>query len=532
MNTHKIVRQSDFAAIEFEERTKQAFWKGGRDDAHSSRQSRRKHLAMLVVFSCSQLFCGAQSLTAQESALRDEARESLRKGVEFFRTKVAVEGTYLWQYSEDFSKREGEGKATVTQGWVQPPGTPAVGLAYVAAWEATSNRYYLEAIRETAYGLVRGQLLSGGWHYAIDFSAEGRKKAAYRDGGKKTARNTTTFDDDTTQAALRFLMRADQALGFKDAKIRESVEYALNSVLRAQYPNGGWPQGYDRFPDPTQFPVKAATFPETWPRQWPGSGQYWLRYTLNDNALAKTIETLFEAERIYTEASAGQARHELGTRCREAAEKAGDFLLLAQMLEPQPAWAQQYDFEMHPSWARKFEPPAVSGGESQGILRALMMVYRETGKRKYLEPIPRALAYLRASRLPDGQLARFYELRSNKPLYFTKTYELTYKDDDLPTHYSFKVQDQTEALAKEYEQVSAAAPAALKVQSGASKPRLTDSLRTEVKSIITAQDEEGRWVETGKLRYHQPSGERSRIIRCATFIKNVETLARYLEASR
>ena len=46
------------------------------------------------------------------------------------------------------------------------------------------------------------------------------------------------------------------------------------------------------------------------------------------------------------------------------AERAGDFILAAQMPEPQPAWAQQYDAAMHPAWARKFEPAseAVASG--------------------------------------------------------------------------------------------------------------------------------------------------------------------------
>src|SRR3954470_19083766 len=81
-----------------------------------------------------------------------------------------------------------------------------------------------------------------------------------------------------------------------------------------------------------------------------------------------------------------------------------------------PAWAQQYDADMHPAWARRFEPPAVTGGESHGAMRILLRVYRETGDARYLEPIPRALAYLRRSRLPDGRLARFYELETNRPL--------------------------------------------------------------------------------------------------------------------
>jgi len=466
--------------------------------------------------------------TAADETLRAQALVALQRGADFFRKEVAVEGTYLWQYSEDLAHREGEEKATATQAWVQPPGTPSVGQAFLTAWRATSNAWFLEAARETAHGLVRGQLLSGGWTYRIDFSADGWTKAAYRDGGKKTARNTTTFDDDTTQAALRFLAHVDEALGFRDAKIHECVEFALNAVLKAQYPNGAWPQGYDQFPEPEKFPVKRATYPETWPRTWPGSQEYWRRYTLNDNAMAKTVETLFEVARVYSATNAGASFHELAKRCQAAAAKAGDFLILAQMPEPQPAWAQQYDFEMHPCWARKFEPPAVTGGESQGAMRTLMLIFRETGERKYLEPIPRALEYLRRSRLPNGQLARFYELRSNQPLYFTKDYQLTYGDGDMPTHYGFKTGANLDAIASEYEQVKKLSPVELKPKPALTLPKTTPALEAEVRSIIAAQDARGRWVEDGKLK---SAPGVTRVIRCATFNRNVETLSRHVLAT-
>src|SRR5690606_27390840 len=125
-------------------------------------------------------------------------------------------------------------------------------------------------------------------------------------------------------------------------------------------------------------------------------------------------------------------------RYLQAAKRGGDFFLLAQLPEPQPGWAQQYDHDMHPAWARKFEPPAVTGGESQGVMQTLMLLYRRTGDDRYLKPIPRAIAYYRSSLLPDGRLARFYELKTNRPLYFTKDYQLTYDDGDMPTHYGFK----------------------------------------------------------------------------------------------
>ena len=464
--------------------------------------------------------------------LRQQALEGLRRAVTFFREEVAVQGTYLWQYSEDLTKREGEGVAAATQGWVQPPGTPSVGEALLTAHEATGDGFYLEAARETAHGLVRGQLQSGGWTYVIEFDPKQRRKFAFRDGGEPKGKNVTTLDDDTTQAALRFLMHADRALAFKDAAIHECVRYALDSLLRAQYPNGAWPQGFDRFPDPQKFPVTKAAYPESWSRTWPGSESYWQRYTLNDNALATTIETMFEVGRVYGPPAPANDLTDLAARCRAAAEKAGDFLVLAQMPEPQPAWAQQYDFDMHPAWARKFEPPAVTGGESHGAMRTLLGLYRETGKRKYLEPIPRALEYLRRSRLQDGRLARFYELRTNKPLYFTKDYQLTYDDSDVPTHYAFKVSDWTDAIAREYERIERLTSDQLAAL-GVRKPaRAGPAPVAEVKAALAAQDARGRWVEGGGLSYHRPKDPAVRVIRCETFIRNVETLSRYLAATR
>lgn len=471
------------------------------------------------------------AVAAGDTALRSAAAQALRRAVAFFRHEVAVHGTYLWRYSEDLSRREGEGVATATQGWVQPPGTPSVGNAFLDAYEATGDAFYLEAARETAHGLARGQLQSGGWTYLIEFDPAQRRKFAYRDSGPATGRNVSTLDDDTTQAALRFLVRADRALGFQDATVHQAVRYGLECLLKAQYPNGAWPQGWDRFPEPEKFPVKPAAYPASWLRAWPGSGQYWRFYTLNDDALATTIETLLEASRRLTRAAPGNDLTNLASRCRTAAEKGGDFLLLAQMPEPQPAWAQQYDFDMHPAWARKFEPPAVTGGESQGALRLLLALYRETGRAKYLEPVPRALDYLRRSRLPDGRLARFYELRSNRPLYFTRDYHLTYDDGDVPTHYAFKVADRTEAMARDYARLKAQPPKPAGSRSAEPAEPSAPSL-AQVKAVLAGLDSRGRWVEPGRLRSDQGSDQPTRVIRTDTFIRNVQILSRYLAATR
>ncbi len=456
--------------------------------------------------------------------LREDARRAMQRAVEFYSTKVASHGGYVYRYSDDLAKREGEGKTDLDTLWVQPPGTPAVGMAFVEAYELTREPSLLAAADAAADCLIQGQYRSGGWNASIEFAPAERKKTAYRvdppdQKSKATPFNVTSYDDDKSQSAMRFLMRLDQVKDFKDERLHEAIMFALDSTLKAQYPNGAWPQGHAEFPDPEKYPVKQASFPETWSRTMTAK-YYHQFYTLNDNSLADVIDVMLLAAEIY-----GDAKY------RRAAERAGDFLILAQLPEPQPAWAQQYDFEMHPCWARKFEPPAITGSESQGAIRALLQIYTVTGDRKYLKPIPPAIEYLKRSRLSDGRLARFYELQTNKPLYFTKEYVLTHDDSDVPTHYGFKVEVKLEELSREYEKLAGLDAAALEAirHPQPKKPgKPSPSLEAEARRVIAALDTRGAWVEEGTLKYHGKGDGTRRVIDSRTFIKHLTTLSRYL----
>ncbi|MGE0757658.1 MAG: pectate lyase [Pirellulaceae bacterium] len=460
---------------------------------------------------------GAQSLTAES------ADAALRKAVGFYREHVSVQGGYLWRYSEDLSLREGEGDATATLAWVQPPGTPSVGQAYLTAYERTGEPYLLEAAVETARALVKGQLASGGWDYRIEFDPQKRGTYAYRVDGAPgpRARNVTTLDDNTTQSALRFLMHVDRTLKFADGPIHSAVEYALNQLREAQYPNGAWPQRFSAPPKDEDYPVVKANYPATWSRTYPGTN-YMDYYTLNDNAQADVIDTMFEAAEIY-----GNQQY------FESARRGGDFLILAQMPEPQPAWAQQYNAQMQPAWARKFEPPSITGGESQGAIRILMQVYRQTGDKKYLEPIPRALDYLEKSQLPGNRIPRFLELKTNRPLYFTRQYELVYTDDDLPTHYGFITGLTTSRLRSDYERLVATPADQLKRERTPERFRPSDDLTAAAGRVVAELDSRGAWVEEGKLA-HAGGGNRpaEKILDMRTFARNVDTLSRYLAAGK
>ncbi len=420
--------------------------------------------------------------------------------------------------------REGEGRATESQVWLQPPGTPSVGDALLAVYHDTGNRRYLEAARAAGLCLVRGQLISGGWTYRVEFDPDKRDRYAYRVDVESAEgrRNTSTLDDDTTQSALAFLIRLDQALDTDDEAIHEAVSYGLAKVLDAQYPIGAWPQRFEkRAPSEENCPVCKASYPDDWSRTWPRTG-YGHCYTLNDNAIADVVVLMLQAAEAY-----GDERY------RRAAERAGDFLILAQMPEPQPAWCQQYSLEMQPVWARKFEPPSVTGGESQGAMRTLMNLYRHTGNRKYLEPIPKALDYLERSELSEGRLARFYELKSNRPLYFTKDYQLTYSDADMPTHYGFQVGSGVARLRRQYERLAETDADELEAarQTIARPPALSARLIEQTRRVVHSIDDRGAWVEEGWLKCFDRDDQSGRVITSRTFAANIRLLGRYLAAS-
>lgn len=473
-------------------------------------------------FALSLVVAAACCCQAAEQPTREEAAQTLRKAVEFFHSAVSSESGYVWRCSGDLTLKEGEGKASETVIWVQPPGTPTVGSAFLDAYEATADQLHLDAALDAACALLKGQLRTGGWYYHIELDSDKRQEYAYRDLPERKVRRwnrATTLDDNTTQATLRFLMRLDKILEFEDEDIHEAVMFALGALLTAQYPNGAWYVWWDHYPtrpSPEDYPVAAASYPESWSRAW--TKDFSGCYVINDDLMADMVEVMLDAYEVYGDDT-----------YLESALQAGQFLLLAQMPDPQPAWAQQYDRNMHPAWSRKFEPPAITARESHGVIATLMLLYRRTSDSKYLEPVPRALQYLQNSRLPDGRLARFYELGTNRPLYFNKEYQLTYDGTDMPTHYSFIFEPWLDSLHAEYLRLLDTNTADL--WPAQERPALTPELMAQVRGIMNGMDERGAWVEQGSLRAHKVEPA-SGVISSSTFAKNVAALCRFTLAAR
>jgi hypothetical protein len=448
----------------------------------------------------------------------EQVEAAIKKAVSFARTNLSFAGGYATKWTRDLK----ESRTSDTKGTslisIEAPGTPVMGMLFVKAWRATGDKLYLQAAREAASALLWTQLASGGWGTIHDYALPVARKQHYRrdseagDVERGERRAHTTLDDDKTQLALLFLLELASLPESKgDAELQGAVKFGLDALLAAQAPNGGWPQGFSGPADATAV-VKKPVMPTEWPRVWPNV-DYTGYYTLNDGNLQSVGRVLARAHEL-----TGEARY------LEALKKLGDFLLLAQFPEPQPGWAQQYNLAMEPAWARKFEPPCVSSAETLSALNTLQDIWLATGEEKYRAPYASALAWLERSKLPDGQYARFQELHTNKPLYFVKdTYELTYDDSNLPTHYGFKLDELQEDIDEFKEKLGMSHEEKVKEMAGPkTEKEWLSKAKGAAKKVVTAlegQNKEGVWTTEN-------------VIEGALIMKHVQAMIYYVDAAK
>ncbi len=441
------------------------------------------------------LLIGLSQHFAVAAPTKQEALAALRKAAEFYVTKVGNEAGYHGRYTVNLgsgeSGKKGEWQISGSGPQTTQGATPTVGMALLEAWEATGDRYFLKAAQSAAHGLLKGQMCSGGWD-----ERETELNPAERQNYRFLADGGCSSTEEWVRDYYLPNETSDKQVG-KRRNMTNLDNNITQSVLRMLM-------------------------------------RVYSYYNINDDCMLNVMDAMLEAARIYNE-----------PKYRASAEKVGVFLLLAQMPDPQPAWAQQYNREMHPDWARSMEPPAISGRESVSVLYALLALYRETGKAKYLEPIPRALDYLnRCVYVKDGKrvLARFYELKTNRRLYISPgapgVRAITYSDENLHHGYTFATPaEPLEKIAAQYRELLAAKPEdirrpeKLKSLNPITETKPPEMSKTElaekVSEVIAALDERGAWLEadnTGKKKV-QP-GER--VIASGTFAKNVKLLSNYL----
>lgn len=226
-----------------------------------------------------------------------------------------------------------------------------------------------------------------------------------------------TIDNGATTTPMQFLALVIDGTG--DTRYRQAFERGMDYLLAAQYPNGGWPQ---------YFPLREG---------------YYSRITFNDGAMVNVLSLLRDAGR--GESPYGFLDQSRRDRAVAAVGKGIDLILRSQVRQSGEltAWCAQHDERtLEPAWARSYEPPSLSGGESVGIVRFLMSVRKQTpqiaasieGAVRWLRKV--AISGFRVQSVPgpDGRddrilvqdpdapllWARFYELGSNRPLYLDR----------------------------------------------------------------------------------------------------------------
>ena len=225
-----------------------------------------------------------------------------------------------------------------------------------------------------------------------------------------------TFDNGATTDELRFLARAIEAT--KDPKCVSAFERGLESILKAQYPTGGWPQYYP-----------------------PPKDKYHRHITFNDEAMVRLMHFLREVATEKRYEFVGEKRREVAQR---EFDRGIDCILKCQIkVNGQlTVWCAQHDeIDLTPRPARTYELISLSGSESVGLVRLLMSL--EKPSPEVIRSVDAAVAWFESTKLPGIKVelvedksapkgknkivvseagakpmwARFYEIETGKPIF-------------------------------------------------------------------------------------------------------------------
>lgn len=302
------------------------------------------------------------------------------------------------------------------------------------AWNDAQNKpaeWYAsaEALR-IADNLILYQRGSGGWPKNIDMAKPfDEKDRAGLLAQKKD--NDSTIDNGATFTQLSFLARVYTAQPHD--RHRESFLKGFDYLLKAQYPNGGWPQFY------------------------PNLNGYYKHITFNDNAMIGVMKLLRDvAARKPAYEFVDEARR---ASAAKAVEKGVECILKTQVVVNgrRTVWCAQHDeVTLAPAGARTFEVVSLSGGESVEIVRFLMSLKEPSPA--VVDAIESAVAWFRQSELKDAEgkpvWARFYEIGANRPIFVGRDgvvkYDVKQIDEERRENYAWYVYDAAKLLSKDY----------------------------------------------------------------------------------
>ena len=448
-------------------------------------------------------------LQAQDSDLQKQAESTMLRATTYMVDNVSQNGGYLWYYLPDFSRQWGEMEAYRTMIWLQHPGTISMGHLFLDAYQSTGNEYYYHAAEKAASAVIWGQSYEGGWNYVVDFAGDRSLKHWYNTIGKNGWRleefqhyyGNSTFDDDVTSDAARFLLR--MYLEKLDPAFKPALDKAIDFILVSQYPPGGWPQRY-----PLKYDFSKNGRPD-----------YSSYYTFNDDVTWENIHFLIQCYLTLG-----------GERFLDPIHRGMNFYLKSQ--HESGGWAQQYDMEMNPAGARSYEPKALLPGTTFENAMLLLEYYQITGDTRYLDQVPPAIEWLERTKLPaektgNGRYthATFIEVETEKPIYVHRKgsnvthgyYYSDYDDRSLLSHYGGKTRIPIEELKNEYSQLSALSLEELTADSPLAVGEYANDVppqqffdlnrvsfdhipdKAAVTQIIQALDDQDRWLMTGGM---------------------------------
>lgn len=269
-----------------------------------------------------------------------------------------------------------------------------------AGWYATPQA------RRIADTLILYQSTEGGWPKNTDMMVA--------PSGPLDPVAANTFDNEGTILPLTFLARVISADGETPAR-RAAFDKGLDYVFAAQSANGGWPQF---------FPLR------------PG---YYSHITYNDDAMVRILTLVSDI--AADKPGYGFVDPARRARAAQARRRGIDVILKTQVVQDGKltVWCAQHDeATLAPAWARKFEPPSLSGYESVGVTRFLMSIPDPSPE--VVAAVEGSVAWFKAHAIPDiaverftdaeghpdrrvipapGQTlwARFYELGTNRPIF-------------------------------------------------------------------------------------------------------------------
>lgn len=255
---------------------------------------------------------------------------------------------------------------------------------------------------------------NGGWGKAVpDLNSYNTAQTSTQIATALSQKNNTdtTIDNGHVVTELRWLLADYKSTN--NPNYLAAAEKAIDYLFQAQYANGGWPQYY------------------------PDKSSYRHQITYNDNAMVNVMNLMWDISKKQKDTEVIDPKYV--PMAVTAFNKGIDIILKTQITSPggkKTAWCAQHDeITLLPALARAYELPSISGSESVGIIKVLMLVEQPSAAVK--QAIKDAVEWFVSAKLFDiktqttsnptdvivvaspGNViwARFYDLNTNLPFF-------------------------------------------------------------------------------------------------------------------